>query len=304
AKQRGMSDKGLLIAMATAHKESGWFNNPGGDRDSAGLFQQRPSAGWGSLQEVTDPWYATNTFFGGPQPPSPRGLVDVPGWENMTVAQAAEQVQHSGFPSEANYAPHVTAAQAMLAHLNHPIDGVPVAGGTNGDSCNNVVVGGRRAEIVRIARNEIGTAATGAHCTKYGPCDFWCAYFVRWVWQQAGITGPALFDTGWARGVPTEVMASNGVKGSFKVHSQGTRDGNPQPGDALVYGTPTQNGGGTNGHIGIVVEVHPDGKIDSVEGDAGPSPGQVKFIQNIDPATVTNGTPDTYIGGYVAPPGG
>ena len=63
AVQRGMPARAASIALATAYQESNLRNLDGGDRDSAGLFQQRPSQGWGTLDEVRDPVYATNAFY-------------------------------------------------------------------------------------------------------------------------------------------------------------------------------------------------------------------------------------------------
>ena len=63
AVQRGLPARAASIALATAYQESDLRNLDGGDRDSAGLFQQRPSQGWGTLDEVRDPVYATNAFY-------------------------------------------------------------------------------------------------------------------------------------------------------------------------------------------------------------------------------------------------
>lgn len=92
---------GIVIALATAAQESTLRNLDYGDRDSVGLFQQRPSAGWGTVQQIRDPRYATRAFFGGPASPTPgntRGLLDIDGWQNLSVAEAAQAVQRSAFP--------------------------------------------------------------------------------------------------------------------------------------------------------------------------------------------------------------
>lgn len=92
---------GIVIALATAAQESTLRNLDYGDRDSVGLFQQRPSSGWGSVQQIRDPRYATRAFFGGPASPTPgntRGLLDIDGWQNLSVAEAAQAVQRSAFP--------------------------------------------------------------------------------------------------------------------------------------------------------------------------------------------------------------
>ncbi|MFM2411745.1 MAG: hypothetical protein RLZZ587_78 [Actinomycetota bacterium] len=93
---------GIVIALATAAQESRLRNLDHGDRDSVGLFQQRPSSGWGSAQQIREPRYAARAFFGGPASPTPsntRGLLDIDGWQNLSVAEAAQAVQRSAFPS-------------------------------------------------------------------------------------------------------------------------------------------------------------------------------------------------------------
>lgn len=89
---------GLQVAIATAIQESKLVNLTGGDRDSGGLFQQRPSTGWGSRAEVTNPVLAARAFFGKAQHAGNPGLLDVPGWQDMPLTQAAQAVQRPGFP--------------------------------------------------------------------------------------------------------------------------------------------------------------------------------------------------------------
>ena len=86
----GVSEKGRIIAIATAMQESNLRNINYGDRDSLGLFQQRPSCGWGSPEQVTDPQYAATKFY--------ERLLQVPGWESLPVTVAAQKVQASAFP--------------------------------------------------------------------------------------------------------------------------------------------------------------------------------------------------------------
>ncbi|MEO9103677.1 MAG: LysM peptidoglycan-binding domain-containing protein [Terrimesophilobacter sp.] len=115
----GVHDYGLVIALAAAMQESSLRNLNYGDRDSLGLFQQRPSAGWGSPAQVMDPVYASKLFFGGiknPNKGNTRGLLDIAGWQSMTVTQAAQAVQRSAFPDA--YAKWETSARAWLAQLS------------------------------------------------------------------------------------------------------------------------------------------------------------------------------------------
>ena len=85
ASDLGDSPYAATIAVATALQESTLHNLTYGDRDSVGLFQQRPSMGWGSVSELTDPTYAAKAFL--KQLPS--------GYENMSLSSAAQSVQRS-----------------------------------------------------------------------------------------------------------------------------------------------------------------------------------------------------------------
>jgi hypothetical protein len=85
--RRGVPDHAVTIALATALQESKLENLQGGDRDSLGLFQQRPSQDWGTPDQIMDPRYASMQFY--------KALMKVKGWETMSVAQAAQKVQKS-----------------------------------------------------------------------------------------------------------------------------------------------------------------------------------------------------------------
>lgn len=113
----GVSDEAIVVALAAAAQESSLRNLDTGDRDSVGLFQQRPSTGWGTATELTDPVHAIRLFFGGPSGPNTgtRGLLDIPGWESMSVAEAAQAVQISAHPEA--YARWENFARAWFADL-------------------------------------------------------------------------------------------------------------------------------------------------------------------------------------------
>lgn len=115
----GVSDFGLVVALATAMQESSLRNLNYGHLDSVGLFQQRPSAGWGRVDQLTDPVYAARLFFGGPTNPNrgkTRGLLDIAGWQSMTVTQAAQKVQISAYPNA--YAKWEASARFWLSELS------------------------------------------------------------------------------------------------------------------------------------------------------------------------------------------
>lgn len=100
-RDRGVSRDGIAIALATAMVESWIRNLDGGDRDSVGLFQQRPSAGWGNEKQIRDPRRSAAAFFGGSSDPNgdrTRGLLDIDGWEDMAFGDAAQAVQISAYP--------------------------------------------------------------------------------------------------------------------------------------------------------------------------------------------------------------
>lgn len=114
----GVPDQGIVAALAAAAQESGLRNVRHGDRDSLGLFQQRPSQGWGTVEQVLDPVRATTAFYGGagnPNPGSTIGLLDIAGWESLTITQAAQAVQQSAYPD--HYAKWEASARAWLSEL-------------------------------------------------------------------------------------------------------------------------------------------------------------------------------------------
>jgi murein DD-endopeptidase MepM/ murein hydrolase activator NlpD len=90
ARGRGLPPRAAVIGVATAIQESTLKNIRHGDRDSQGLFQQRPSQGWGTVAQVTDPIYASNSFY--------KQLENVDKWQTKPLTQAAQNVQRSGFP--------------------------------------------------------------------------------------------------------------------------------------------------------------------------------------------------------------
>ncbi len=105
--RRGMPARAASIALATAYQESDLYNVEFGDRDSLGLFQQRPSQGWGTEEQVLDPVYSTNAFYD--------ALSEVDGYEGLEITVAAQEVQRSGFPEA--YADHELDARALASAL-------------------------------------------------------------------------------------------------------------------------------------------------------------------------------------------
>src|SRR3954452_13102374 len=107
ARARGLPARATVIALATAQQESRLHNLDHGDRDSLGLFQQRPSQGWGTPAQVQDPVYAAGKFFD--------HLVEIPGWDTGRLTEVAQAVQRSAFPEAyEQWEPMATELAAVL----------------------------------------------------------------------------------------------------------------------------------------------------------------------------------------------
>ncbi|HSU70956.1 MAG TPA: hypothetical protein VLI70_05815 [Micrococcaceae bacterium] len=107
AVRRGLPARAGSIALAVALQESKLRNITSGDLDSLGLFQQRPSQGWGSQEQIMDPVYATNAFYD--------GLIKVGDYESLPITEAAQQVQRSAYPQA--YAQREAQGKAFASAL-------------------------------------------------------------------------------------------------------------------------------------------------------------------------------------------
>ncbi|WP_431042385.1 hypothetical protein ACQUSR_11020 [Streptomyces sp. P1-3] len=153
ASARGLPERAVTIALATAMQESGLRNIRRGDRDSLGLFQQRPSQGWGTARQILDPVYSAGAFYD--------HLVRVPGYSRLPLTVAAQRVQRSGYPQA--YAKHETDAAVLTDVLTGRTAGAftcpgPPDDGKAGDTARV------RARLVREFGPEVlpgGTASTG-----------------------------------------------------------------------------------------------------------------------------------------------
>lgn len=105
--RRGLPARAVSIALATAYQESKIRNLDYGDRDSVGLFQQRPSQGWGTVRQIQNEKYAISKFY--------EALVKVEGYETMRITEAAQRVQRSGFPEA--YEDHAEDARVLASAL-------------------------------------------------------------------------------------------------------------------------------------------------------------------------------------------
>ncbi|MFE6713946.1 C40 family peptidase [Streptomyces sp. NPDC057695] len=131
--QKRVPARGQVVALATALQESTLINLDHGDRDSLGLFQQRPSQGWGTREQIMDPVHASGKFYD--------RLVKLRDWEQMPVTVAAQKVQRSGFPDAyAKHEPLATALQQAIAPTLGaapvgPMPGQPDLGGFSPGGC-------------------------------------------------------------------------------------------------------------------------------------------------------------------------
>ena len=105
--RRGLAPRAASIALATVYQETGIRNLDYGDRDSVGLFQQRPSQGWGTAKQLQDPYYATNAFYD--------ALIKIDGWESADITEVAQQVQRSAYPEA--YRDHEDDARVLASAL-------------------------------------------------------------------------------------------------------------------------------------------------------------------------------------------
>lgn len=188
ALRRGLPARAATIALATAIQESKLRNIRYGDRDSVGLFQQRPSQGWGTVEEILDPEYTTNKFYD--------ALVKVKDWESDTITVVAQKVQRSAYPEA--YADHEQEGRILASALaGHSPRGV---------ACRLDAPEGEAdvAMVNRLLDNEYqleSTAGEGTLTVK-APSDQLAWSIASWSAAKAvdtGITGVTIGDRQWTR---------------------------------------------------------------------------------------------------------
>jgi peptidoglycan DL-endopeptidase CwlO len=177
--QLGMPAYGQQIAVATAMQESRLRNLDHGDRDSLGLFQQRPSMGWGTREQILDPRYASTTFY--------TRLRDVPNWQQMSLWQAAQSVQHSAFPQA--YQQWAQLAAELVQQ--------------QGDGVTCVTPGGPQVEqAIQFATAQLGKPYQWG---ATGPDAYDCSGLMLRAWQSAGVTLNRTSTEQWHNGDPIPV---------------------------------------------------------------------------------------------------
>jgi cell wall-associated NlpC family hydrolase len=198
-KEMGLPSRAWLVALATAMQESTLRNIDYGDRDSRGLFQQRPSQGWGSPAEVTDPQYSARKFYD--------ALQGSGNWEAKPVTKAAQDVQRSAFPNA--YAKW----EGLAAQLVGTIADVPDPSGCGSGSASLPVGVARTA--IDAALKEVGKPYVwGAE----GPDTYDCSGLMQWAYNLAGINLPRVSRDQFRAGGHVPVREA-------------------QPGDLMFYAT-------------------------------------------------------------------
>jgi peptidoglycan DL-endopeptidase CwlO len=204
-KQRRLPPRAWQIAIQAGMTESRLHNLNYGDRDSLGIFQMRPSQGWGSVAQVTDPVYEINKFYD--------KLLMVPGWETQRPGESAQSVERSAFPSR--------------YHQWEPL-AVNVIGAVGGDvtefvraSCTAPLpasseVAGR---AMQFALGEVGKPYVWG---ATGPNSYDCSGLMLRAYESAGVTLPRVAAQQYWAGTQLPVRQA-------------------QPGDLLFWGYDTSN---------------------------------------------------------------
>lgn len=208
----GIPARGIRIAIAVAIVESQLRNLKHGDRDSVGLFQQRPSQGWGTVAELTNPETAARKFY--------NALKRVPGWESLTFGAAAQAVQRSAFPER--YAQHADEADGILDAIVATIPKAPPKG-AGGRSSTPGGGGGYRTAgaFVRVALAQAGDSYIyGAEASPRDPDPdaFDCSELVEWAAARVGVTFVDGSSNQIARARPISVAQGIRTRGALLWH--------------------------------------------------------------------------------------
>lgn len=266
-KKEGLPQQAGIIAITAALAEDSLHNSPvAQDHDSVGLFQQRPSQGWGTVQQIMDPAYATSKFL--------EALKKIPGWDKLPVDAVVQLVQKSGAPQR--YAQFISQAQQIVQQLwggaqsGQSTSGSPGApqGAAQGFTCD---LGARPAPQGEASPNPIQKGNLPFPIPSVMPPPGWklqipvpqfpgglpgtrvnppaitpqCVAGALWAFAAAHIT-----DAKFAK--PPAMDVYSAYQMTAKAQQQGWKmDPSPQIGDMVVY----KNGSfyGPNGHVGLVV---------------------------------------------------
>jgi cell wall-associated NlpC family hydrolase len=221
-KGMGVPEQGWVVAVAAAMQESGLHNDNFGDRDSLGLFQERPSQGWGTPTQILSPTYAATAFY--------QHLLAVPGWQSMSIDQAAQAVERSAFPNA--YAQHVSAALSVVGAVEDATCTAstrPAGPAGGGSPTSTAADSGDCAHV--STPNPVAMVAVRFACAQIGK---------PYVWGGNGNPG---FD---CSGLTHAAYAAAGIDLPRTAQTQYNArpllaPGTPlQPGDLVFFGVPSK----------------------------------------------------------------
>jgi hypothetical protein len=272
--QLGVPVRGWVIAVATAMQESNLRNLPGGDRDSIGLFQQRPSQGWGSPQQLHDPVYAATKFY--------QKLLTIPGWQAMPLTQAAQAVQRSATPDA--YAKHEQAATTLVDLV---AAGLPEGAGADVSAC----LGACPSLTSGISSGD-GTASCGVGVAVLMRAASWLTAWHGGPVPYLSSGDPATWFHGYRRDCSGYASMALGLPGpglntaGLAVQATPIQKTELRPGDLLINPAPD-----LAGHV-VIFDHWADAAMTSYMG----------FEQSGDGGTHHRVIPYPYFGNYVMGP--
>ena len=218
---------GEAIAIATAIQESRLQNLDYGDRDSLGLFQQRPSQGWGTPAQITDPVYASTKFY--------QALLQVPNWQTLQLTVAAQDVQESGYPTA--YAQWQAVAEELVATFAGTVGACDLgtqAAYAAGLPSTYTLPPGTPPQVVTAIDYALAQVGKPYIYGGTGPVGYDCSGLVMMSYQAGGIDLP--------RTTYQQVAAGTAVSSAADL----------QPGD-LIFTMGSDPEGNLPGHVGIFI---------------------------------------------------
>lgn len=222
-RQRGLSDSDIRVGLMTGLAESGLKNVKYGDRDSQGVFQQRPSQGWGTVAQVTNTDYSINKFYDA-LGKSRKGKNE---WNT------AQNVQRSAFADGSNYRAQAPLAGRILAAANNPSASAV-------KSLNNSSTG-------KWLQSQVGKKHDfdGAYGTQ-------CVDFFRYYNQYLGFQQPPSLSTNGGSGGAKDLWENSAQRSAMsKNYNPINKNQKSQMGDVVVF---NGNLGAGYGHVGVVIE--------------------------------------------------
>ena len=258
-----------LVALMTAFQESTMRNLDGGDRDSVGLFQQRPSMGWGTSQQIQTPAYAAGRFY--------KALAGTAGWTGMAPGVAAQTVQISAFPDA--YNKWQDESEALLVAYFDSTPAVPIpadvgfgGGATGGPGGDVIDVGCSIGSGELINPMVIGTYNISAvFGGRPAPCAG-CSSDHKGI-DMAGKCGTPIYaatsgtitSAGWGSGYGNVIVLTGSSLVTLYGHLQEGNPFNVKTGDTVKSGDLIGWMGTTGNSTGC--HLHFETRIDGVQVD-------------------------------------